>query len=399
MMTFERAGRSPHGDKSPCYSRTSLLKQARTQSASAGFSSIARGFIPVWWWCSALILILPLLACDRAGDDAIASPAIDPAPAATTAAEKVVPVATRTIKAREVVERISLPADLLPLRRAVLAAEVAGTVEKLHVDEGDRAATGRTLVEIDTRTLRQSLAEAEAVHRHREVLFERAEKLLARQSITEQQYLDAVTEREVATAQLESARLLLAKSKIAAPWAGTVAVRRVEVGDYVVPGQAVIELLDVRRLKVRAPAPASDVPYLRLGLDAEVRLDVFPGETFRGEITSLAAELDATARTLDVDVEIANPEGRLRPGMYARLEISRRTLEGAVLVPLAAIVDLENERVVYVVEDQRAVRRTIELGAVLGDEVVVTRGLDDGERLIVEGQRQVSPGQKVVEGT
>ena len=346
-----------------------------------------------------LILALPLLACGQSSDDAIAAPATDPSTASPETAEKVVPVATRTTEAREVVERTALPADLLPLRRAVLAAEVAGTVEKLHVDEGDRAASGRPLVEIDTRALRQSLAEAEAVHRHRVVLFERAEKLLARQSITEQQYLDAVTERDVAAAQLETARLMLEKSRIAAPWAGTVAVRRVEVGDYVVPGQPVIELVDVRRLKVRAPAPASDVPYLRIGLGAEVRLDVFPGEVFHGEITALAAELDNAARTLDVDVEIANPDGRLRPGMYARLEIPRRTLEGAVLAPLAAVVDLENERVVYVVEGGRATRRTVELGTVLGDEVVITSGLEAGERLIVEGQHQVSPGQEVEEGT
>ncbi len=315
--------------------------------------------------------------------------------AAPATAEKVVPVATVMTASREVVERISLPADLLPLRRAVLAAEVAGTVEMIRASEGDRVAAGRALAEIDTRAQRQRLAEAEAVHRHRQELFRRAEKLLAKKSITEQQYLDAVTERDVAMAQLETARLMLEKSRVAAPWPGTVAVRRVEVGDYVVPGQPVVELLEVRRLKVRAPAPASDVPYLRRGLAAEVRLDVYPGEVFHGEITCLAAELDPSARTLDVEVEIPNAGDRLRPGMYARLEIPRRTLEDAVLVPLAAIVELETSRVVYVVEDERAVQRPVELGAVLGDEVVIARGLAAGERLIVEGQRQVSPGQRV----
>ncbi len=334
-----------------------------------------------------LLLLVPLLACSRGGDGAIlASP---------TPAEKVVPVATRMTASREVVERMSLPADLLPYRRAVLAAEVAGRVEKILAGEGDRVASGRALAEIDTRSQQQRLAEAEAVHRHRLELFRRAEKLLAKKSITEQQYLDAVTERDVAVAQLETASLMLDKSRVEAPWPGTVAVRRVEVGDYVVPGQPVVELLEVRRLKVRAPAPASDVPYLRLGLAAEVRLDVYPGEVFRGEVTCLAAELDPSARTLDVEVEIPNPDGRLRPGMYARLEMPRRTLEDAVLAPLAAVVELESSQVVYVVENERAVQRPVELGPVLGGEVVIARGLAAGERLIVEGQRQVSPGQRV----
>lgn len=342
-----------------------------------------------WIGVLGLAGLLPLLACSRGETSSVlASP---------TPPEKVVPVTAVVTASREVVETISLPADLLPNRRAVLAAEVTGAVEKVHVEAGDRAASGRVLVEIDTRTLRQRLAEAEAVHRHRQELFRRAEKLLAKKSITEQQYLDAVTERDVAAAQLENARLELEKSRVTAPWPGTVAARRVEVGDYVVPGQPVIELLDVRQLKVRAPAPASDVPYLRRGLVAEVRLDVYPGEVFRGEVTQLAAELDATARTLDVEVEIANSDRRLRPGMYARLELPRRTLEDAVLVPLAAVVELEDERVVYVIEDQRAVRRPVELGTVLGDQVVVASGLEAGERLIVEGQRQVSPGQRVTE--
>ncbi len=315
--------------------------------------------------------------------------------AAPAAQERTVPVATVVTASREVVERISLPADLLPYRRAVLAAEVAGRVETVRAGEGERVAAGRVLAEIDTRAQRQRLAEAEAVHRHRQELFRRAEKLLAKKSITEQQYLDAITERDVAVAQLETARLMLEKSRVAAPWPGTVALRRVEAGDYVVPGQPVVELLEVRRLKVRAPAPASDVPYLRRGLGAEVRLDVYPGEVFRGEITCLAAELDPAARTLDVEVEIANPDRRLRPGMYARIELPRRTLSGAVLVPLAAVVELETSKVVYVVEDQRAVQRPVELGMVLGGEVVIARGLEPGERLIVEGQRQVSPGQRV----
>ncbi len=337
-----------------------------------------------WALC---LLILPLLACGR-GDraTAIAEPA---------AGVRVVSVATRLTTTREVVDRTSLPADLLPNKRAILAAEVSGTIAAIAVEEGDRVRTGSVLAEVDTRTLRQQLAEATAVERHREELFLRAEKLLARQSITQQQYLDAVTERDVAVAQLESARVMLAKSSVKAPWSGTVAVRRVEVGDYVVPGQAVIELLDVSRLKVRAPAPANDVPYLRVGLPAAVRLDVYPAEVFSGTVTRLAAELDPSARTLDVEVEIANQDGRLRPGMFARLEVPRRTLPAAVLVPLAAVVELEDERVVYVVEEQRAVQRRVELGMVVAEEVVIESGLDAGEQLIVEGQQQVSPGQSV----
>ncbi len=316
-------------------------------------------------------------------------------PAAEPVADRVVSVSTMLTTAREVVDTASLPAELAPMRRAVLAAEVVGTVVKVHVEQGDTVRTGELLIEIDTRDLRQRLVEAEAVARHRSELFVRAEKLLAKRSITENQYLDAITERDVAEAQLATARLMLEKSRLVAPWSGAVAARHIEVGDYLVPGQKVVELLEVRRLKARSPVASSDVPYVRLGLAAELRLDIFPDEVFRGVVTSLAAELDSTARTLDIEVEIDNSTGRLRPGMYARLEIPRRTYPSAVLVPLAAIVELEESRVVYVVEDGRAVQRHIELGPVVGDEILVTSGLRAGEQLISEGQHQVSPGQRV----
>lgn len=315
------------------------------------------------------------------------------------AAARIAPVRLWTATAREVVDRAELPADLRPYRRGVLASEVAGVVEALRVDAGDRVATGQVLAEVDTRSLEQRLAEAEAVERHRRARYERAVKLLDRRSITAQQAGDALAEKEVAEAQAASARLALEKSKLGAPWPGTVAVRRVEVGDYVSPGQPLFELLDLRRIKAVASAAAADVPYLHPGLPAEVRLDVFPGEVFAGTVRRLGAELDPATRTLEVEVELDNADGRLVPGMDAELVLPRRVLPAAVLVPLAALVEQETSKAVYVVDgppgEERAERREVVLGPVLEDQVVIESGLAAGEAVILEGQRLVSSGQRV----
>lgn len=146
-----------------------------------------------------------------------------------------------------------------------------------------------------------------------------------------------------------------------------------------------------------APAPASDVPYLEEGTPVEIIVDALPGETFQGRIVRLGAELDPDSRTLDVEAEIANPDGRLRPGMLARMEVPRRTLQGALLVPLEALVDLGEERALFVVEDGVARRRIVELGPVLGERVVVLSGLAPGEAVIVEGEQRVAEGQPVEE--
>ncbi|HPC84576.1 MAG TPA: efflux RND transporter periplasmic adaptor subunit [Thermoanaerobaculaceae bacterium] len=319
------------------------------------------------------------------------------APRAAAPGEKAAPVRLQRVEARTAVDMARLPADVQPNRRAVLAAEVPGVIERLEVQEGQRVSAGDLLVAIDTRSLRQALAEAEAVFRQAAADFERAEQLAERRSITRQQLIDATTGRDVAAARLENARLQLSKSEVKAPWAGTVAVRRVEVGDYAVPGQPLIELVDTARLKIRAFAPASDVPFLRVGAPARVVLEGIEGEQAEGTVTRLGAELDPGARTLALEVEVANPGGRWRPGMLARIELPRRVLEAAVLVPLASVVDFESEKVLYVVEGGRARRQVVELGPVIGMEVVVNRGLAPGSVVVVEGQQQVSDGQPVRE--
>jgi RND family efflux transporter MFP subunit len=179
-----------------------------------------------------------------------------------------------------------------------------------------------------------------------------------------------------------------------------VAAKRVEVGDYVTPGQSMIELVDASRLEVRAPVPASDVPYVAEGTPVVIRVSSLPGESFAGRVVRLDAELDPAARTLGLVAELDNKDGRLRPGMLARVEIPRRELPEALLVPLDAVVDMEDARVVYVAlpasgSSAEIERREVTLGPILGDRVVVERGLEPGDRVVVEGQGRVAPGQTV----
>ncbi len=317
-----------------------------------------------------------------------------PAPVAVT--DRAVTVATILVEPSSVVDEATLPAELHPQRRAGLAAEVPGTVESIHVDEGQHIRAGQTLIAIDTRSLKQRLAEAEAVDRQRRIQLDRAKALLERRSITQSQFLDVQTARDLAEAQLASARLDLEKSKVTAPWSGTISTLHAEVGDYVSPGQPLLELVDTTTLEVRATAPSSDVPFLVRGQVARVEVDIFPREIFEGRIVRLATELDPSSRTLEVVVEIDNTDTRLRPGLAARVRVARRQLSDAVLAPLDAVVELEKEHAVYVAEGDRAVQRKVILGPVIGPEqVVITEGLLPGDHLIVEGQLRLSPGQKI----
>lgn len=335
------------------------------------------------------VLLLPLLS-GCSGEGEAKNRETEPAE------ERVAQVRTIALAPRAVVDRVSLPADLLPLHRATLAAEVGGAVETVKAELGQAVAEGQTLATIDERALAQQVAEAEAWLRQASLQHERARNLFERKAVTKAQMLDAVTNLDVAEARLASARLQLEKSQVKAPWPGRIAARLVESGAFVAPGSPLFELVDASRVKVRALARAADVPYLAVGREVEVTLDAYPGEIFRTRVERLGAELDAASRTLVVEAEIANREGRLKPGMLARLEISRRELPEALLVPMSALVDLGTSKAIWVVENGRAKRLEVTLGPAIGEEVVVI-GAAAGERVIVEGQQVVGEGQKVEE--
>lgn len=337
-----------------------------------------------------LLLTVPLIVACGGEEQAMAE--------ANTGAEgRVATVRTRVAELEEVSDLALFSADLLPIRRATLSAEVSGNIEALSAELGQRVRKGQVLARIDTRALRQQLAEAEALFNQAQDRFERAEKLFAKRSITKEQQIDAIASRDVAEARLATARLMLEKSEVKAPWSGHVASKKVEVGDYAGPGQPLVELVSMDRLKVRASASSSDVPYLKVGVPVVVRVDAFPNETFPGEVVRIGAELDPSTRTLEVEAEIENQDLRLRPGLFGRMELERRKLPNVVLVPLTSVVDFESRKVVYVVTESVAELREVELGPVVGDRVLIIEGVSAGERYIVAGQQQVADGQRVVE--
>lgn len=325
-------------------------------------------------------------------------PDAEPEPEPTPILDQPVAVSALRLEGQTVIDSTSFPADLVAKRRAVLAAELSGTVDRLRVREGQTVKKGQALVSLDTRALEQRLAEAEAVDRQRAAQLDRSRALMKRRSITRAQLLDSVTARDVAAAQLASARLELEKSTLRAPWSGVVSVLHPEVGDFVSTGLPVVELVDASTLEANATVPAADMPYLKLDMSAEITVDALPDRTFTGRISRLGVEVDRRSRTLEAVVELDNRDGLLRPGLGARARVQRRSLENALVVPLASVIELEEGRQVFIVggdpEAPRAELRSVSLGPVIGERrVVVTEGLEAGDRVIVEGRRRVSQGR------
>jgi len=325
----------------------------------------------------------------------------DPAPASAPQpqdASRAVPVTVMTVASRDLEERFTLPGSLEAWEDLVLAAEIAGPVDWVGPDEGERLKANEAILTIDSVSQKANLERARVDAEVKLANMERLQRLVEEELVSRQEFDNGVNAYEAARQSLELARIALAKSSVRSPIAGVLDVRSVERGEYVKVGDPVAEVVQVERLKVLVDVPEKDVRYLQVGEEVEVlQAQIDTGATLsrRGRLVHLAYKADPVTRTYRAKVEVDNRDLQLRPGMIVRIEALRRTLEGAVAVPLYAVVDLEGRKVVFVEEQGTARLRPVELGSVIDEQVVVRQGLKAGERLVVKGQQLLSDGMPV----
>jgi len=220
---------------------------------------------------------------------------------------------------------------------------------------------------------------------------------LVKQDATPRRDLEnATTQLAISKARLEEVRARLDRTSILAPTAGVLNELLVEEGEYVDAGKAVAEVVDTHTVKVVVDVPERDIAFFAVGQKAGVFVDV-KGEKISliGTITFISELADAKTRSTRMEITLENKERLLRSGQIVLVRLTRRTLKNAILVPLLAVIPMEDSKAVYVVNSTEAERREVELGIIKGDLVQVKRGLESGDRLIIAGHRFVAPGQKV----
>lgn len=327
----------------------------------------------------------------------------------------------RTVKVvkaevREIRDVVEFVANLEALRQALVIPKVSGVIERLRVREGDRVREGEVLFELEkgdfllaVRQAEAALKEAEAAHEQASRDFSRFEALRGKQVISQREYEQARVQRDLALARLEQARVALEQARrnleetvIRAPFAGVVTQRFKDEGERVragMPGQeaAVLLLEDLSVLKARGSLPELEVGQVREGMEAEVRVDAYPQEVFRGKVSLVSPRLDPASRAFTVEVEIPNAKGLLKPGMFARVRILKGT-KRALVVPLEAVLREEGVWVYhcFVVKDGRAERRTVVPRFTPFDYVEILEGLEEGELVVVGGQWALRGGEEVV---
>jgi membrane fusion protein, multidrug efflux system len=292
---------------------------------------------------------------------------------------------------------------LAPRDEIRLAFKVGGIVERVLVDSGETVRKGQVLAELKRAEIDATVAQAlEAAEKARRDL-ERGRRLRADEVATEEQVENLTTAYNVAQANLRAARFNAQYARIDAPVDGIVFERVVEGGELVQAGQPVVVLGSTDSgWVVRIGLADRDAVRVESGMTAEVTFDAYPGKVFAGKVTRIGAAADRMTGTFEVEVEV-RPEGvRFARGLVAKVELpladTSATDSTATVVPISALVDADGRRgTVYVLDVSNGVarRRDVTLGPVLGEQVVVTRGLSVGEPVVTDGAAWLTDGRAV----
>ncbi|MCW5555549.1 MAG: efflux RND transporter periplasmic adaptor subunit [Verrucomicrobiae bacterium] len=339
------------------------------------------GFNPL-----ALLVLAGLLSsCDHPNN----TRAERPEPPARTV--QVAPVILRPVE-----HALTVTGTLLAREDATIAAQVAGQLEKLHVDVGDAVNAGQELALIDTTSYeasaRQSaanLARAAASAANAAQNLKRIENL-QQDKIASTSDLDlAIAEDARARAEVKAAeaadaiaRLNLERSRVCAPFEGTIAQRVASAGEYVTAGTPIARLVKTDPLRLRLEVPERDSPAVRLGQTVRVAVEG-DSNVYRGRLARIAPAIREADRMLQVEADVPNPGG-LRAGLFARAQIVVNERDTAVSVPSRAVLTFAGVEKVVIVNDGKAVERTVATGRRGADWIEITSGVKPGQKVVLD---------------
>jgi membrane fusion protein (multidrug efflux system) len=277
--------------------------------------------------------------------------------------------------------------------------EVGGKISAIHFTSGESAEQGELLLELDDSTDQAELKGLLAELTLGKLKFERVAKLVKEKSVSKSDYDEARATLDNAEAGVAAKRAIIEKKRIRAPFAGRLGIRRVDLGEYLSPGTAIVPLEKLDPIFADFTLPERELARISKGQAIEVHVQAYPGENFDGEITAIDPGVSVGNRSFRIQAVLANPNQRLRPGMFADVRVLLPDTEGVLTVPDTAISYAPYGDSVFVIEQKEgvstAVRRQIETGSARAGRVSVSSGLSEGEQVVSAGHNKLRSGQAV----
>jgi membrane fusion protein (multidrug efflux system) len=312
------------------------------------------------------------------------------------AAAQAVPVETALVEAVRLPQSITTVGSLRSDESITLRPEVAGRIAAIQFQEGQRVARGATLVRLDAAINDAEVQQARANLTLAKSKFDRAVDLAKSKFISGQARDEAENNLKVAEAALQLVEARLAKTEIKAPFSGIIGLRSVSVGDYVKEGADLVNLEAIDALKVDFRVPEVYMRQVQAGQTLEITLDAYPNKTFEGRVLAVNPLLDAAGRSVVIRAQVKNQDATLRPGMFTRVRIITKEVAEALVVPEEALVPQGNEKFVFKVVDNQAVRVKVEVGQRRAGKAEILSGVALGDIIVTAGQQRLRDGVQVL---
>ncbi|SBS27602.1 Multidrug resistance protein MdtA precursor [Marinomonas aquimarina] len=313
-----------------------------------------------------------------------------------------VPVTAMQVETTELPITLSAIGTLSASEQVLLAAEASGRVASIHFKSGESVAKGEPLVDLYDGTEQAALEAAKANAKLAKSQLDRSERLAK----TGVEPLDTLQVRrstyEQAQAEVTRIEALLRQKQILAPFSGDLGIRQIDLGEYLSPGQPVVSLTALETLFVEFSVPQQAFASIRTGAQVTLTTDAYPNRAFLAEVNAIEPQVDADTRNVHIQATLDNADRALRPGMYVNASLSLDNRKDAILVPNTAIQTSAQGYSAIAIRGENATEKGnaeiigVQIGERIGNQMVVTSGLNAGDVIVTVGQNRIQPGAEVI---
>lgn len=272
----------------------------------------------------------------------------------------------------------------------VIRPEVSGRIVKLNFADGQQVRKGQLLIAFDATVNQAEVQQAQAELGIAKANYERTADLARQKFMSDRARDESLANVHVLEAKLALAQARLSKLEIRAPFSGIVGIRNVSIGDYVKDGTDLVNLEDISSVKVDFRVPEKYADVVHKGQAIEVAVDALPGKPYRAKVDAVDPQVDSAGRSALLRGRIENPEGRLKPGMFARVRLILAERDNALVVPEESIVPQGSKVMVWKVVDGNAFRTEVKTGLRRAAKVEITQGLALNDIVVTAGQIRLS---------
>ncbi|MDB6126055.1 MAG: putative efflux rane fusion protein [Pedosphaera sp.] len=304
-------------------------------------------------------------------------------------------------KRQPVSENLSLVGTVAADEMVEIHSEIDGTVQEIKFEEGKPVEKGQMLVQLDPTKLAASVAEAESNFKLSQSNYDRVKTLLKDNIIGQQEFDQAASVYEVNKALLDRKKRELKDTQIFAPFTGVMSSRMISPGQVINKDSKLTWLVALDPVKIEVNVPERFLSQVQVGQKIEVTVAAYPKEKFNGEVFFIAPQIDPGTRTALIKARIPNADFRLKPGMFANLDLTLRIKENAVVIPESALI-LNGDSTSICIAEQNPTNqmltaqfKMVKVGIRMAGQVEITDGLQGGEKVIVEGYQKTRPGAPV----